>query len=164
MILKILQKGLPSRSVLCSKAEEGDHSKTSVFKLFDLEGVQITLGKTGRIKNTARVARGVAIRELIVAEERILVLATGLLVILKATNLNKVEEEKLNHEKDLGVGKVLLGTSGSPVVASELSSEDASYSEHCPSSVLELGLYVPFESFGALGEVQGIETEVCCKN
>jgi len=160
---QILERALASGGMLRNKAQEGHHSKTTILQLFEAQRSNIsTLGEASRVKNAARVAN-ISRRQLVRGEDRVLRGTPRALNVLKAAILDPGKEDELNSEQSLGISKVFLLTSGIPVVAGELGTEDASNTKHGPAGMLKFCLDVPFQSFRVLAEIQRVKAEVACK-
>lgn len=146
--------------MLSNESKECHHCETTVFNLLELQRFDVTLGKTSRVKNTAGISWDIAIWELVGGKDGILVGTAGLLVILEPADFHPSHQKELNGQKSLGIGEVLFGASGKPVMASDFCSQDASNAKHSPAGMLQLSLYIPLERFRVGTQTQGVESKV----
>jgi hypothetical protein len=67
---------------LCDKAKEGNHGQATILDLLNLEGGHVTLGVAQWVEDATGVAQ-LTIRQLVVAEDGVLVHAAGLADVLQ---------------------------------------------------------------------------------
>ena len=164
MVRQVGKGSLPSSGVLRQEAQEGKHGQTGVLNLLNLQGGRGrgVLGEASKVENTAGISGGVASRQLVVAEEGVLVDGAGIFEVLETIDFHKVEEDEFDDEEGLGGDTIAAGVSagGVPVVAGEFGTEDAGNAQHGPTAVLEFGLDIPLQGLGGLGETEGVEAKV----
>lgn len=158
MLKQVVHGALTSGSMLGNEAQEGNHGKAAVLDLLQLQLVDVRSGarsKTKGVKGTTRISRHASTLEsgLEAQEGALLSLASRILHVLPAFDLNKIVQEEHHHEERVeGNGRVFLGdfASDEPLrhvedasLGEDVGDQHASDTKHSPAAVLKLSVTVP---------------------